>query len=56
MEKEIILILLTILVTIFALWTSFYCHKVKNRNKIIENLKEYEQKERKNKYKVSSSK
>ena len=39
--------LLLILIGIFALWSNFYTHNVK-KNKLINNLKKYEQKKRKN--------
>jgi hypothetical protein len=51
-------ILVLILTGIFTLWSGLYVHNVKKKgiNNIMNNLKEYEQKERKNKCKVSSSK
>ena len=53
-----IYIILIILIGVFAIWTSFYVYNVKKKgiNDIINNIKEYEQKERKNKYKVRNFK
>tara|TARA_R100000700_G_C3176941_1_gene151939 strand:- start:3023 stop:3181 length:159 start_codon:yes stop_codon:yes gene_type:complete len=47
-----------ILTGIFAIWSTLYVYSIKKKgvNNIINNIKEYEQKERKNKCKVSSSK
>jgi uncharacterized protein YxeA len=43
---------------VFAIWSVFYAHNVKKRgiNKLVNNIKEYEQKKRQNKCKTSSFK
>ena len=50
--------IILILTGIFAIWSSFYVYNVKKKgiNKIMNNIKKYEQEERKNKYKTSNSK
>ena len=50
--------IILILTGVFALWSALYAHSVKKKgiNKLVNNLKEYEQKERKNKYKVRNFK
>jgi hypothetical protein len=50
--------LILILTGIFAIWSVFYTYNVKKKgiNNIMNNIKKYEQKERKNKYKTSNSK
>ena len=50
--------IILILTVIFAIWTFLYTHNAKKKgiNNIINNIKEYEQKERQNKCKVSNSK
>ena len=53
----IVYIVLTIM-GIFTIWNVIYTHNAKKKgiNNIMNNIKEYEQKERQNKCKVSNSK